>query len=198
MKWLSFLLTASTATAAPAALPGTYTQEAQVTNAPIVVTVAAQTDLEKILRPNPAKKTLLELQDEQATKKQALRNKLTDTVDLLQKKYVGKTWYVFSGATPQGWDCSGLVRWVYEQVGITLEHRASIQGTLGKVTDAPIPGDVVVFTYNNTKSAYHTGIYIGDGLFIHAPRKGEVTRIESVEQFAGKYSTVTYRNMLDN
>lgn len=142
-------------------------------------------------------KTLLEEQVARAEQLEANRTKLDAMVSKLQKT-VGKTWYVFSGATPQGWDCSGLVLWAYEQVGITLEHRASLQATAGKVTDAPTPGDIVVFTYKGYKSAYHTAIYIGNGLMIHAPRRGEVTRIESVEQFAGNYSKITYRNLLDN
>jgi cell wall-associated NlpC family hydrolase len=112
------------------------------------------------------------------------------------KKHVGKTWYVFSGNTPSGWDCSGLTMWAYEQIGITLEHRASKQQTVGEKAVEPLPGDIVVFTYKGYKSAYHVGIYIGDGLMIHAPRKGEVTRIESVTEFGGNYSKVSYRRIL--
>jgi cell wall-associated NlpC family hydrolase len=40
------------------------------------------------------------------------------------KNRVGKTWYVFSGNTPSGWDCSGLTMWFYQQLGIELEHRS--------------------------------------------------------------------------
>lgn len=112
------------------------------------------------------------------------------------KKHVGKTWYVFSGASPTGWDCSGLTMWAYEQIGVTLEHRASKQQVSGAKAKEPIPGDIVVFTYKGYKNAYHVGIYIGDGLMIHAPRKGEVTRIESVTEFAGNYSKVSYRRIL--
>ena len=109
---------------------------------------------------------------------------------------VGKTWYVFSGASPSGWDCSGLVMWSYQQLGIELEHRASKQANAGVAVNDPIPGDIVVFKYNGSKSAYHVGIYIGDGKMIHAPRKNEVTRIESVSKFGGNYSTISYRRIL--
>ena len=114
------------------------------------------------------------------------------------KKHVGKTWYVFSGASPAGWDCSGLTMWAYEQIGVTLEHRASKQQVSGTKVKEPIPGDIVVFTYKGYKSAYHVGIYIGDGLMIHAPRKGEVTRIESVTAFGGNYSRISYRRILQS
>lgn len=122
--------------------------------------------------------------------------RVSSVIDRLQKT-VGKTWYVFSGNTPSGWDCSGLTMWFYEQLEIELEHRASKQGKAGKQTKTPKPGDLVVFKYKGYKSAYHVGIYIGDGLMIHAPRKGEVTRVESVDNFGGNYSEIVYRSLID-
>ena len=101
-----------------------------------------------------------------------------DSIDSAIKsleKYVGKTWYVFSGNTPSGWDCSGLTMWFYSQLGFDLEHRASKQGDSGEKVSDPKPGDLVVFKYNNSKTAYHVGIYVGNGKMIHAPRKGPVS-----------------------
>lgn len=112
-------------------------------------------------------------------------------------KTVGKTWYVFSGATPSGWDCSGLTMWFYEQIDIKLEHRASKQQSAGIATKNPKPGDLVVFKYKGYKTAYHVGVYIGDGKMIHAPKKGHLTRVESVKKFGGKYSNISYRTMID-
>jgi cell wall-associated NlpC family hydrolase len=108
------------------------------------------------------------------------------------KKHVGKTWYVFSGSTPAGWDCSGLTLWVYEQMGITLPHRASQQEEFGTFTTDPKPGDIVVFYYKGRHSAYHVGIYIGDGKMIHAPAPGQLTAVEGVYHFGRSWSTIKY------
>jgi cell wall-associated NlpC family hydrolase len=113
------------------------------------------------------------------------------------KARVGRTWYVFSGASPAGWDCSGLVLWAYEQVGIELPHRASEQKLAGKLTETPQPGDIVSFTYKGSQSAYHVGLYLGEGMMIDAPRPGQSTSIESIDKFAGNYSKVTYTHILD-
>lgn len=108
----------------------------------------------------------------------------------------GKTWYVFSGSTPRGWDCSGLVLWAYEQMGIELAHRASKQALAGQPTENPQPGDIVIFTHKGSKSAYHVGIYLGEGKMIHAPRPGMITTIEGVDHFANG-SKVTYTHLVD-
>lgn len=127
---------------------------------------------------------------------QANTDKVNAAIDLLES-HVNKTWYVFSGATPSGWDCSGLTMWFYEQLGIQLEHRASKQDSAGKATDTPKPGDLVVFKYKGYKSAYHVGIYIGNGKMIHAPKHGHLTRVEDISTFAGNYSKVEYRNFIE-
>lgn len=124
----------------------------------------------------------------------------TDRVSAAIKKlksHVDKTWYVFSGATPAGWDCSGLTMWFYEQLDIQLEHRASKQDNAGNATKSPKPGDLVVFHYNGSKDAYHVGIYIGNGKMIHAPKHGHLTRIENIDTFGGNYSDITYRTFIE-
>jgi cell wall-associated NlpC family hydrolase len=96
------------------------------------------------------------------------------------KSHVGKTWYVFSGDTPRGWDCSGLVVWTYKHFGISLQHRASKQALAGHVTHSPRVGDIVAFYFPGYYSAAHVGIYIGNGKMVNAPRPGTVTREESI------------------
>lgn len=123
--------------------------------------------------------------------------KKVNTVISQLKGRVHKTRYVFSGATPSGWDCSGLVMWAYEQLGVNLEHRASKQQSAGTQVESPKAGDIVVFTYNGSKSAYHTGIYLGPDTMIHAGGgKGDSTSIVSISKFAGKYSTVIYNRII--
>jgi cell wall-associated NlpC family hydrolase len=134
---------------------------------------------------------------------QAIIDQIAKNTETMQKSikrleyYVGKTWYAFSGSTVRGWDCSGLVKWFYSQQGIELVHRASVQDDSGEATKKPKPGDIVVFKYNGRKNAYHVGIYIGDGNMIHAPSRGKVTRIESVEGFANGNSMVSYRTLIE-
>ena len=130
-------------------------------------------------------------------KRQANTNKLNNVISQLKGR-VGKTWYVFSGATPAGWDCSGLTKWAYEQLGVNLEHRASKQKDAGIKVKSPKVGDIVAFTYKGSTSAYHVGIYIGPNRMIHAGGgKGDSTSIVSISKFAGNYSKVTYTRIIN-
>ena len=114
------------------------------------------------------------------------QRKLIKTTINQLKSHVGKTWYVFSGNTPRGWDCSGLVMWTYAQLGISLKHRASKQALSGHVTKHPRIGDIVAFYYPGYYSATHVGIYVGNGKMINAPRPGTVTTEESIANGAFK------------
>jgi len=97
--------------------------------------------------------------------------------------------YVWGGATPeQGLDCSGLVQYVYGQLGIPLTHYAAFQFREGD----PVPssalraGDLVFFN-PKADGPGHVGIYIGDGLMVHAPRTGDVVRVADLASRAGSY-----------
>lgn len=118
--------------------------------------------------------------------------KIQSVVEELKSR-IGKTWYVFSGHTPSGWDCSGLVYWAYEQLGVPVEHSATKQGNSGTKVRTPKVGDIVVFGYKGSKSYYHSSIYIGDGKVIHAGfRKGTTTEIISLDSPSFKNSTITF------
>jgi hypothetical protein len=115
------------------------------------------------------------------------------------KSRVGKTWYVFSGSTPRGWDCSGLVRWTYEQLGVPVEHSANKQGNSGIKVRTPKIGDIVVFGYKGSKSYYHSSIYIGDGKVIHAGfRKGTSTSVISIDDPSFRHSTATFIRLIES
>jgi cell wall-associated NlpC family hydrolase len=99
------------------------------------------------------------------------------------KTRVDKTAYVFAGASPRGWDCSGLVRWTYERFGIELPHSANKQGHLGKRVHKPKLGDIVVFAYNGSTNFYHSAIYIGNGKIINAHRGAHSTIIQPLTDY---------------
>ncbi len=98
--------------------------------------------------------------------------------------------YVHSGSSMSGFDCSGLVSWVYRQIGITLPRSTSgyySAGTAVSYGNAQ-PGDVLCMDtrrYDGKTSITHVGIYIGGGKMIHASStKGKVV-IQSVSQYLG-------------
>ena len=151
-----------------------------------------------ILTSDDAKtQTMLEKQYLKVLKLKDNAKKIQESIASLQK-HVGKTWYVFSGNTPSGWDCSGLTMWFYEQLGIELEHRATVQALGGNKVSDPKPGDIVAFHYENSKKAYHVGIYIGNGLMIHSPAPGKRTSIDNIEKFGGSYSDISYVRYIDS
>jgi cell wall-associated NlpC family hydrolase len=124
--------------------------------------------------------------------------KIKKMVKVLRNQ-VGKTWYVFSGSTPRGWDCSGMTLWAYGKIGINLEHSASKQRHAGKVTKKPKVGDLVIFSYTRSKNIYHVAIYLGKDKMIHAGgNPGQVTSVASIKSWGGTYSTITYVRVLES
>ena len=109
---------------------------------------------------------------------EGVRSRQIDSVIGQLKKRVGRTWYVFSGGTPNGWDCSGLTMWAYEQLGVVLPHSANKQARAGSRVAAPQVGDLVLFGYQGTNTYFHASIYIGNNKVIHAGfKKGQTTSV---------------------
>ena len=83
--------------------------------------------------------------------------------------------YLWGGATPAAFDCSGLVMYVFAQHRVLLPHYSGSQFLMGeKIAPAALlPGDVVFFG----SPVHHEGLYIGGGYFIHAPRTGDFVKI---------------------
>jgi cell wall-associated NlpC family hydrolase len=92
-----------------------------------------------------------------------------DTIADLASSYVG-TPYVWGGTSPAGFDCTGFVQFVYRQVGSFLPRTEAGQLAAGArvPADELEPGDVVVFANTYRSGLSHTGIYLGDGQFVHA------------------------------
>lgn len=110
-------------------------------------------------------------------------------------RYLGVR-YKWGGVRPRtGFDCSGLVKYVFAQLGVSLPHYAAAQWYfLDGVWVPPErlqPGDLVFFTGSDgtRKAPGHVGIYVGDGYLIDAPHTGSFVRIDSLDErwFANKY-----------
>lgn len=95
----------------------------------------------------------------------------------IAKRYLGAP-YQWAASGPNSFDCSGFTMFVYRQVGVSLPHSSRAQYGVGeKVSRSDLqPGDLVFFG----SPIHHVGIYVGGGQYIHAPRTGDVVRIDSL------------------
>lgn len=89
-------------------------------------------------------------------------------------QYIG-TPYVYGGATPAGFDCSGFVMYVYAQFGVSMPHSSTGQGAMGtRISEADAqPGDLVIMDG-------HDGFYAGNGMILHAPYEGASVRVQPI------------------
>ena len=125
-------------------------------------------------------------------KQDAQEHRMAKVVNALKKR-VGKTWYVFSGSTPSGWDCSGMTRWAYQQIGIDIPHSANKQARAGVKVSAPAIGDLVLFGYKGTNTFLHASIYIGNGKVIHAGfKKGQTTSVLDLQSASVKNTKMKF------
>lgn len=137
-----------------------------------------------------------QIANEQTTTKQetttATSSKASGVVSIA-KKYLGSR-YVYGGASPSGFDCSGFTMYIYKQFGVSLPHSATAQSYKGtKVSKANLqPGDIVFFkNYRTNVGIGHCGIYIGNNQFIHASteKTGVITSSLSSSSYQKRYVT---------
>ena len=100
------------------------------------------------------------------------------------KRFLGVP-YVWGGSSPGGFDCSGLVRYVYQRFGFDLPHSSYADFSLGRRVGrwALKPGDLVFFG-----GLGHVGMYVGRGRFIHAPHTGTTVQISSLRDWGGNFA----------
>ena len=95
------------------------------------------------------------------------------------------THYVLGGTTKKGIDCSGLNKKLYQAVyNIKLPEVCYKQWNVtSRVNrDSLIPGDLIFFRSTRSPSGWHCGCYLGDSMFFHAPQRGDVVKISSLEE----------------
>jgi cell wall-associated NlpC family hydrolase len=100
----------------------------------------------------------------------------SDQVLQVASKYVG-TPYVFGGSNPRGFDCSGLILFVYAQFGVSLPHSVTAQARSGIIVapEDAMPGDLVIYNDHG-----HNGIYAGNGQMYHAPQRGDYVKLSGI------------------
>lgn len=111
---------------------------------------------------------------------------------------VGKP-YRLGGETPrEGFDCSGLIYWAYEQNGVRVPRVTSSQAQAGVSVKRTkfLPGDILVFRSKDSSSGLHTAIYAGQGKFIHSPNSRAKVRIERLETPHWKKTLVDVRRIV--
>jgi murein DD-endopeptidase len=90
--------------------------------------------------------------------------------------------YRFGGATPAGFDCSGLVFYAHRELGLTVPRTSRDQARVAEeISQRKLERGDLVFFRIGKRHVDHVGIYIGDRLFIHAPRSGRPVTLQSLD-----------------
>lgn len=95
---------------------------------------------------------------------------------------VGKP-YRYGGADLQGFDCSGLVYYIHDALGLIVPRTASDQQKAAISVDKSglVPGDLVFFKTSAGNQISHVGVYVGENRFVHAPQSGKLIELRSLD-----------------
>jgi cell wall-associated NlpC family hydrolase len=106
--------------------------------------------------------------------------------------------YRDGGSTPDGFDCSGFVQWVFSRHGARLPREVRDQFKIGRVVDQPAirAGDLVFFE-TVSRGASHVGIVVDTDTFVHAPSSRGVVRVERLSGLYWSQRFVGARRVLD-
>ncbi len=109
----------------------------------------------------------------QTTTNHNIHTTVGQKIAALAKQQIGAP-YQYGGASPNGFDCSGLVFYAHSKLGINTPRTSYAQFDYAKpvTLNKLVSGDVVFFRLNRKKIS-HVGIYIGKGQFVHAPSSGK-------------------------
>lgn len=126
---------------------------------------------------------------------EVLRIRQTVVVDALGQ--IGRP-YRYGGATPEGFDCSGLVQYVFGQSSVVLPRSSREQGDIGSRIhlDRAQPGDLLFYSFTG-KRIDHVAIYLGDGQAVHAPASGRQVIVAPVAQKYWMNKFVEARDVLN-
>ena len=109
--------------------------------------------------------------------------------------------YRLGGNDPgKGFDCSGFVQWAYAQQGISVPRVTADQARTGRLVaprEGLRPADILVFKNRQGPRGLHTGLYAGNGQFIHSPSAGQRIRTESLEAAYWKETLIGARRLIN-
>lgn len=166
-----------------------------------ITILGAEADWYKVLYNNQEGWVVARCVDRVTSTSRSGTNSVGKKVVELAKQHLGKK-YVWGGNGPNTFDCSGLTKYVYAKVGVTLERVSYNQATQGiKVDRSKLQaGDLVFFSGINasSKSAKisHVGIYMGNGQFIHAANSNRGVVIDELDSDYYRTHYVTARRVI--
>ena len=111
--------------------------------------------------------------------------------------------YRYGGNTPDsGFDCSGLIKYVYRgAAGVALPRTTREMNAMRGITvrrDALMAGDLLFFATSGGRRVSHAAIYVGEGRFVHAPSSGGTVRLDSLDNRYWQKSYLSAKRVLDS